>query len=298
MNLCSNNQVTERAQPWLGTLVSIRAEGLTAAEEHAAIDAAFAGIARVHRLMSFHDPESDVSRLNREAARHAVAVHPWTYRVLEEAQRFSLASEGCFDISVAAELVDWGMLPKPVTTEERREGSWLDIELLPGNRVTFHRPLWIDLGGIAKGFAVDCATERLRDYGASRIVVNAGGDIRVEGGEVERIRLATGTSTCVSPILELANGSVASSSGVFRQSSHRGRLCGPHVDGSQRAPAPVDRFVSVVAERCVVADALTKIAMAKGAECAELLRHFGASAYIKEPGGEWHCTGEMETDAA
>lgn len=59
--------------------------------------------------MSFHDPESDVSRLNRDAARHPVTVHPWTYFVLERAQRCSQASEGCFDVSVGAELVRWDL---------------------------------------------------------------------------------------------------------------------------------------------------------------------------------------------
>lgn len=298
MNLCSNNQATERAQPWLGTLVSIRLEGLPAARAHQEIDKAFAEIAAVHRLMSFHDPASDVGWLNRQAVRHPVAVHWQTYSVLEEAQRFSRASKGCFDISVAAELVEWGLLPKPVVTEERQQGSWLDIELLPGNRVVFHHPLWIDLGGIAKGFAVDRAVERLRDSGVLCVVVNAGGDIRVEGENTEHFRLGAPSQIGVSPVLELANGSVASSYGAPRQSWYRGHLCGPHINGSRRAPAPVDRFVSVVAERCVVADALTKIVMAKGAESAELLRHFGASAHIKDPADAWLHIGAIETDAA
>ena len=298
MNLFLDSPVIERGQPWLGTLVSIRVEGLAEAEAHAAIDAAFSDIARVHRLMSFHDPQSDVSRLNREAVRRPVPVHPWTYRVLEDAQRFSRASEGCFDVSVAAELVDWGMLPQPIAAEKGPHGSWRDIELLLDSRVVFHRPLWIDLGGIAKGFAVDRAIDGLRACGVSHAVVNAGGDIRVEGNEVERIRLGAGSSTGVAPVLELVNGSVASSCGAPRQRWCSGHLCGPHVDGSQRTPASVDRFACVIAESCVVADALTKIVMAKGAENVNLLRHFGASAYIKDPSNEWLHTGAMETEAA
>ena len=52
---------------------------------HAAIDAAFAAVARVHRLMSFQESTSDVSRVNRHAATTAVEVHPWTYAVLTTA---------------------------------------------------------------------------------------------------------------------------------------------------------------------------------------------------------------------
>ena len=298
MNLCSNNPAVERAQPWLGTLVSIRVEGLPSAEAHRAIAGAFAEIAAIHRLMSFHDPASDVSRLNREAALHAIAVHPWTYSVLAEAQQFSRASDGCFDVSVAAELVSWGMLPTPQGAHEPLRGTWRDIELFSGNRVAFRRPLWIDLGGIAKGFAADRAVERLRECGARYAVVNAGGDMRVEGENPERIRLATPSQSDLTPVLELANGSVAGSSGTVQQKRRGKPACGPHIDGSRRAPAPMDRFVCVVAERCVVADALTKVAMARGTESTELLRRFSASAYLKDPGKQWLRIGTMETAAA
>jgi thiamine biosynthesis lipoprotein len=287
MNSCSNRRIIERAQPWLGTLVSVRVEGLPETEAHSAIDAAFAEIAAVHRLMSFHDAGSDVSRLNHEAARHSVEVHPWTYRVLEEAQRFSGASEGCFDISVGAELVNWELLPRPAGATAFPEGSWRDIELLPGNQVTFHRPLWIDLGGIAKGFAVDRATERLNACGALHSVVNAGGDIRVQGEVAEPIRLGADPSADAMPVLELTDGSVAGSSGHRNRRWHGGHWRGPHVDGIGRTPTSTDRFVCVVAEQCMVADALTKVVMAKGSECADVLRAFGASAYIYDLSDGW-----------
>ena len=101
--------------------------------------------------------------LNRRAARTAVRVHPWTYAVLEEAQRVAEASNGVFDITVAALLVRRGLLPaargRPVP---HRSASFRDIRLLSGSRVRFLRPLLLDLGGIAKGFAVDRAIDCLR----------------------------------------------------------------------------------------------------------------------------------------
>lgn len=276
--------------------MSIRVEGLAEEEAHRAIDAAFAEIATVHRRMSFHDPASDISRLNCNAARRQVEVHPWTYFVLEQAQRFSEASEGCFDISVGAELVKWGMLPAPVDESVPQSGSWRDIKLLPGSRVAFHRPLWIDLGGIAKGFAVDRATECLAACGASRTVVNAGGDIRVKGGEAEPIRLGAPSGECGAPVLELADGSAAGSRSVLARSRHRDDLCGRHIDSSRRSPVLEDRFVCVIAERCIAADALTKVVMAKGARTAEVLRKFSASAYVKDPGKDWQYIGAEEAE--
>jgi thiamine biosynthesis lipoprotein len=289
MILYSNHrtQAIERAQPWLGTLVSIRVGGLALREAHRAIDAAFHEIATVHRLMSFHDPGSDLSRLNRTVADKSVEVHPYTYEVLRQAIGFSASTGGCFDVTVGAELVEWELLPRPAGAGNASHGSWRDIELLPGNRVVFHCPLCVDLGGIAKGFAVDRATESLRANGALQTVVNAGGDIRVQGKDAQPIQLSAESSMGMMPVLELTDGSVASSSGHLQRRWHSGRLRGPHVDGVHRSPTPTDRFVSVVAERCVIADALTKVVMAQGAESTAVLFQFGASAYVYDPGYGW-----------
>jgi thiamine biosynthesis lipoprotein len=287
----SKNLVVERAQPWLGTLVSMRVEGLPIADADRAIDAAFGEIATVHCLMSFHRASSDVSRLNAQGYRLPLAVHPWTLDVLRCALYLSALSAGCFDISVGAELVDWRFLPLPASSVRHPEGSWRDIELRSDGKVQFHRPLWIDLGGIAKGYAVDRATECLRVSGVPFSVVNAGGDIRVSGRRTEPVALDTrrGTQTFVGPlpVIELRDGSIASSSSHRQRRWHRGRLCGPHVNGELRSPAPTDRFACVIAEQCIVADGLTKVVMAKGAESTRLLRHFGASAHIYDPGSEW-----------
>jgi thiamine biosynthesis lipoprotein len=237
--------------------------------------------------MSFHDRASDLSRLNHAGVGKPVEVHPYTYEVLQQAIKISAFSSGCFDVTIGAELVEWDQLPRPVHTGEIPHGSWKDIELLASNRVVSHRPLWIDLGGIAKGFAVDRATDYLRKHGALQTVVNAGGDIRVQGKDAEPIQLSGESTNGRMPVLELMDGSVASSSGHLQRRWHKGRLCGPHVDGLHRTPAPTDRFVSVVAERCTIADALTKVVMVQGAKSASVLRLFGASAYFHDSGQGW-----------
>lgn len=241
----------------------------------------------VHRLMSFHDRDSDLSRLNASIAGNPVEVHPYTYEVLRQALEFSACSGGCFDVTIGTELVEWNLLPRPAQPAQLPHGSWKDVELLSGNRVVCHRPLWVDLGGIAKGFAVDQATKCLHRLGASGTVVNAGGDIRVQGEVAEPILLTAESSDGRMPVLELTNGSVASSSGLLRRSWHGGHLYGPHVDGVHRTPASTDRFVCVIAEECVVADALTKIVMMRAAESEPILRRYGASAYVHDPGQAW-----------
>jgi FAD:protein FMN transferase len=129
----------------------------------AAMEAAFAAIGAVHRLMSFHDEGSDVSRLNRGAYEAAIRVHPWTFEVLEIALDLHSRSNGIFDIRIAPALQKLGLLPYhggDLAGEAPRISGHGGIELLAGQRVRFRdRATQIDLGGIAKGFAVDRAID-------------------------------------------------------------------------------------------------------------------------------------------
>lgn len=153
-----------RARPLLGTMVEIGAAGGNTAS---AIDAAFDEIAAVHRLMSFHEGLSDVSRLNRAPLGTPLQVDPQTYEVLSWAERMSMLSDGVFDITVGARLVAAGSLPAPAAQWPSDEATFRDVWLLPDYRVALRRRVWIDLGGIAKGYAVDRALESLKQTASS-----------------------------------------------------------------------------------------------------------------------------------
>ncbi|MFZ1990175.1 MAG: FAD:protein FMN transferase [Alphaproteobacteria bacterium] len=276
--------MVERAKPLLGTFVSVRVTG--ASEEvvaHRAIDAAFQEIALIHTLMSFHEPQSDVSRLNRDAHKRPIEVHPYTHEVLQLAHEMMIASGGCFDITVAPELVRNNLLPSPAIHVPHDDASGRDIELLDDECVRFLKPLWIDLGGIAKGYAIDRAVEALLAHGIKHAVVNAGGDLRAIGEASEPIELRPlfGSSAHTS-LLNLQDASVASSEASLE-----------HRDGRRREQGLTPRFVSVVARSCALADALTKPVIALGAASASLLQKFGAIAFMHEPGGEWLRLGDI-----
>lgn len=273
----------ERVKPLLGTFVKIRVSGLDEPEAQAAIDGAFHIVAGIHRLMSFHESASDVSRLNRRAHYAPVRVDAHTYTVLSHAMDLARASQGDFDPTVAAQLTTWGLLPRPDGTPYPHDDArWTDIALLPDYAVAFARPLWIDLSGIAKGYAVDCATDYLVSAGASQVAVDAGGDLRVAGSRSERVLLATPKDTTEIAALEIENAAVASSCGQDAMQRWQGRPVGPHVDGRSRQPCSTGRFVSVVASCCMEADTLTKIVMARGTASAAILRSYGAQAYLYE----------------
>ena len=285
----SSSPRIERARPLLGTTVSIRVEGLGEAQTHSAIDEAFAEVALVHRLMSFQERDSDISRLNRDACDATQEVHPATFEVLYWARRIAEASNGAFDITIAPKLVEWGLLPAPPCRyQPDPQASWRDVEL--GNdysSVRFRRPLWIDVSGIAKGYAVDRAIECIRRFGARQACVNAGGDLRVLGSDEERVALQLPMPAGALPVLNIQNAAVASSSGHIAARFCNGDMGGPHVDAQRGAAVPINRFACVVAETCLIADALTKPVLALAAESEGLLRKFGALAHFHDPAFGW-----------
>lgn len=270
--------VVRRMRPALGTFVELRVEGMTQPRGMRAVEQAFAEIAAVHRLMSFHEGGSDLSRLHRARRGETVTVDRRTHAVLACAMEIAHASAGCFDPTVAAQQVAWGLLPRPGGARLPQSGAnWRDIELVGTRRVRLRRRVWIDLGGIAKGYAVDRALEILAAAGAVQACVNAGGDLRVAGERAETVNLRRHAGIDALPAVELAGAALATSAGR----AGGARMPQAHVDGRTRRAVGAGRVAVVVAAHCAVADALTKVVMAgSDAFAARVLRRFGAQARI------------------
>ncbi len=268
----------QRARPWLGTLVEIRVDGLAEADAVSAIDAAFAEIAAIHRCMSFHDSDSDLARLHRAPVGRIVHVDPHTWHVLQAALTFAQESRGRFDPTIAAQLVAWNFLPRPQNSiEPDLAARWSDIELLSDSRVRLRRALWIDLGGIAKGYAVDCALRILRAAGATAGGVNAGGDLAVFGTAAQTVSVRDPRAPQnILPLLELRDAAVATSAGYFERRRDASGWLGPHVHGNRRRAVGTHSSVSVIAPSCMHADALTKIVLADARIAAKLLPRYAA----------------------
>jgi FAD:protein FMN transferase len=280
-----------RARPLLGTFVEIEATGSDKAKVNQAIDAAFATIADVHRLMSFHDAHSDISRINRQAHDRPVSVHAWTYRVLEAAVEMHRRSNGIFDIAVAPILQAMGLLPR--TDEDGSNGTDLvafdAIELLESQMVRLRHPaVRIDLGGIAKGFAVDSALEVLRASGSVRSgLVNAGGDLAAFGEETQLIHIRRPRDPCRSVcVVEVKGEALASSARRFDPFASAETAGSAIIDpGSGRPTSAIDA-VSVRAPSCMIADALTKIVMIAGTDAIGLLELYHANGLLISADGD------------
>jgi FAD:protein FMN transferase len=288
-----------RAQPLLGTFVEIRSAGATRAATERAIDAAFAVIDKIHRLMSFHDPDSDVSRLNREACKRSVAVDPWTYQVLDAALVLHRRSRGVFDIAVAPALQRLGQLPRHQADAESALAASATsdaIELLPRHHVRFHHSgVKIDLGGIAKGFAVDRAIDCLREHHQSYGLVNAGGDLATFGESAEMIHIrdphSPGSPLCQ---VAIANAALASSARLFNPMDSGDTLFSSTINPATQEPAAEIAGATVRAPSCMVADALTKIVMISGKHAAGILQTYQASALLVSAAGDVCATPEWQ----
>ncbi|MBJ7313972.1 FAD:protein FMN transferase [Rugamonas sp. CCM 8940] len=272
-----------RAQPWLGTLVEITvADALPDEAVQRAISLAFAEVALVHRLMSFHAADSDVARLNRAWPGDMLTVDPHTWRVLELAQRVADQSEQIFNIACAPRLVAWDCLPAPQPEVPAYRPGLTVLRCEAGLRVRKAVPGWVDLGGIAKGYAVDLALAALGDAGIASACVNAGGDLRAIGPLAWPVRLrAPRDPGRAGAVLELRDEALATSASYFSARRHEGRDVSALVDGRDgSALGAAAGSVSVRAASCAVADALTKVVLASGDAAHPALQAFAATALI------------------
>jgi len=234
--------------------------------------------------MSFHHPASDISRINREAFQRKLTVDPWTWRVLQAAQKLSHESDGLFDITVARKLMQWNYLPRRYRNVS--EGNWHDIILEKNYMVRFRRRVIVDLGGIAKGFAVDRAVEALKRAGVPSGVVNAGGDLRVFGLKSELVHLRRPNEPMqLAGAIKLCDRALATSAIYFTQ-----RRCGravesPLLDGRTCRSSRKLISVSVAASACMIADALTKIVFILREKSRPLLARYHADALLLERDG-------------
>jgi thiamine biosynthesis lipoprotein len=279
----------QRARPWLGTLVEVRVDATDAACASAAIGAAFAEVEAVHSRMSFHELDSDLSRLHAAAPGTAVDVDPHTLDVLRCALELAERSDGHFDPGIGGELVAQGFLPAPRSPfVPDRRASWRDIELDVG-RVRLHRPLWLDLGGIAKGYAVDRAIERLLAHGADAAFVNAGGDLRAAGAVEEIVHLRGADNSAVAGAVTIRDAALATSIGAATRRRCGEAWIGTHLDARDKRPVGLSASASVVAPTCMLADALTKVVFAAPvALTRRVLDHYRAQAVVDEAGTARH----------
>lgn len=194
----------QRAKPIMGTMVEITTfrnrsspKGVVAGRktEEEALELAFEAISRVDKLMSNYKADSEISLINQQAGRNYVKVEPEVLKVIRMAIKVAALSGGAFDITIAPLVELWGFHRKnghmPPTESIQKVLPLINYKNIlideKKRKVKLKLPgMMIDLGGIAKGYAVDQAIEALKNNGIDQALVNAGGDLYVLGHPPKR----------------------------------------------------------------------------------------------------------------
>jgi thiamine biosynthesis lipoprotein len=248
---------TRRARPLLGTIVEVGVRRFHGIDPDAALSAAFDTVADVQRCLSRFDVDSDVSRFHSLRSGEELTMRPAMQKVLAAADELRTASDGAFDITGGTGAHDW-----------RCEGDRLRKL---SDTVRF------DLGGIGKGFAIDCAVRVLLARGVDAGFVNAGGDLRAFGDADVPVHLRDEHDGGVRFFATLGDGAFATSH--FDRRSRSGLMRPDHLR-ENRAITFTAAHVSVAAPLCLWADALTKIVAIHGDASHPLLARYDARAWL------------------
>ncbi len=172
----------------MGTRMSVEVWTDTAAQGNQAIDAVLGELRRLDEAMSTYKPSSEVSKVNAEAAKHPVKITKELFDLLTQAVEFSRITHGAFDITYASVgfMYDFRAHERPSEQQIKAALPAVNYKHLvldaQHQTIKFTRPgVRIDLGGIAKGYAVDRGIALLQARGIKHAMVSAGGDSRIIG---------------------------------------------------------------------------------------------------------------------
>lgn len=187
----------------MDTVVEIKVYHRSKTEAQEAIDSSMEEMRRVEQKMSCFLPGSEVSRINKEAllkgAKGSLLAEGWIpvsdelFSLLEESIHLSELTKGCFDVTIYPLWKIWKFegesVKVPDEEEIERKLQLVDYKntIIENGKINFaKRGMGIDLGGIAKGYAVDAAIKALKEKNVESAMVNAGGDIYALGRKQEK----------------------------------------------------------------------------------------------------------------
>ncbi|MGZ5156610.1 MAG: FAD:protein FMN transferase [Caldimonas sp.] len=292
----------KREEAIMGTAIGVELWSDDRAAGIAAIDSVMAEMHRIDRAMSPHKPDSELSRINREAGAALVPLSEEMASLLARAESFARLSGGAFDITYAAvgQLYDYRERVRPsdeAIARARQSVGWRHLVLdRQARTVRFARPgMRIDLGGFAKGHAVDNAARLLRARGIAHAMVSAGGDSRVIGDRrgrpwtigIRDPRRASGELVAVLPLEDVSISTSGDYERFFVEGGERfHHLIDP---ATGRSPGGV-RSVTVLAEDGLTSEALSKTVFVLGVEkgLALIASQPGVDAVVVDANGALH----------
>ena len=234
-----------------------------------ALQHAFNEMERVESLLSSHDASSQVSGINQQAGGKPVKIALETLEILERAIGWGQRLDGLFDITTGPLVNAWGfgkdttsVLPAP--DDIARLIALVNFEFLTLSRADTTARLTrknaqIDLGGIAKGYAIDRAVLMLKRGGHDNFLINAGGDIYASGRKKMGKKWAVGIQHPRIPRqlcarLELSDGAIATSGDYERYKIVAGKRFHHIVNPKTGYPGTSNQSATILAPSAEAAD--------------------------------------------
>ncbi len=292
----------------MGTAIRVELWAGDAADGAGACASVMAEMHRIDRAMSPHKKDSELSRINRDAFDGAVALSAEMTALLARAQAFAELSAGAFDITYAAVgcLYDYRARMRPgeaALAAARAAVGWRHLELdARAGTVRFTRPgMRIDLGGFAKGHAVDNAAALLRERGIRHAMVSAGGDSRVVGDRRGRPWLVgvrdprrDGEVVAMLPLEDVS----ISTSGDYERCFDEGGVRFHHLIDPATGESPRGiHSVTVLADDGLTSEALSKTVFVLGVEKGLRLveAQAGVDAVVVDAAGALHFSSGLQS---
>jgi FAD:protein FMN transferase len=295
----------------MGTRISVELWARDRAAGEAAIDEVMDEMRRIDAAMSTYKPDSEVSRVNALAARRPVRISAELFKLLGEALEYSRITDGAFDITYASVgfMYDFRARHRPDEAQIKAALPAINYRHLlldPATRsVRFSQPgVRIDLGGIAKGYAVDRGIAVLQRHGFRHALVSAGGDSRIIGDRFGKpwivgIRHPDHKDQVIAR-LPLVDTAISTSGDYERYFDENGVRYHHIIDPRTGHSASAVRSATILAATATRSDGLSKTAFVLGAEAAmKIYQRLGdVEAIIVKPDGRIVYTAGLEPPAS
>jgi FAD:protein FMN transferase len=267
----------------------------------AAVDAAYARIAEMNAVFSDYDPDSEVSRLSR-THNEWVPVSTELWRVLEHGQKLAEKTDGAFDVTIGPLVNTWrrarrkNELPSPeLLAEMKARVGWRKLQLDPERKAAklLAPDMRIDLGGIAKGYAIDAALAVVMKRGLTRALVAGSGDMAAgdpppgqPGWKIEVAELDVPGGPRAQVVL-LKHSAIATSGDSFQHVEIGGIRYSHIVDPRTGIGLTDHSLVTILADSCSIADSLDTTISVLGPERGMQLIEESpgvAARFVRKPG--------------
>jgi thiamine biosynthesis lipoprotein len=279
---CVTDSVLERAisdgRYSMGTVLEITLEGLESQPAARALDELYDEALRLDRLLSIYDPESEISRINRTAGHGIQQVDPEVVEILKLSIAYSELTRGAFDVTIGPlvdlwiEAADRNAPPSAAELAVARQRVGANrISAVSGDEVSLaEEGMKLDLGGVAKGYALDRMLPLLDRHGIESALLNFGQSstwaVGAPAGSAGWRLLVRGPEGRFAGLITLRDQALSVSGSQGHWVEIGGRRYGHIIDPRSGEPLLRARQAVVVSQRAVLAEALSLALLVLDAE--------------------------------